>query len=414
MRILFLEDDGMTGLAPYVRSLGHQPVVLRSGAYDDWHANECGDPGLEVHQVAPDADAMTLLDAAIALRPDAVVSLALLDPHCWRDALVADYFSQVRGIPVVANPPVTVMLANDKLRTKQLLHAHGIGVTEAVPANDLEQATAAAARLGYPVVIKRNDGYAGIGMRLCHDQAQLERYYRRQPGPMLVEHFIEGIELSVDVLRWQGRSRALAVVHKGATDHDLRRHPIYRLRQAPAPIAPRHHAQALEIACRAMDLLGIVGVAECEMILDPQRGPLVLEVNPRIAGTMRLSSACAGIDVHRCLADMALGRFDIDRLQAQPGYAVQIPVRAALAPQALAQLEAMPAVRFIKPINWVPDLGISASLTVADRHAAGLLAQLATIDRFAPLEPALSALAADLTTNRAHDFSTDLSPETIT
>ena len=186
MRILFLEDDGMTGLAPYLRSLGHQPVVLRSGAYDDWHANECLDPGLEVHHVARDADAMTLLDAAIGLRPDALVSLALLDPHCGRDALVGDYFRQVRAIPVVANAPSTVMLANDKLRTKRLLQAAGIAVTEAVPARDLAEASAAARRLGYPVVIKRNDGYAGMGMRLCTDEAQLERYYRRQPGPMVL------------------------------------------------------------------------------------------------------------------------------------------------------------------------------------------------------------------------------------
>ena len=395
MRILFLEDDGMTGLAPYVRSLGHQPVVLRSGAYDDWHANECGDPGSRGTGVVADADAMTLLDAAIALRPNAV-SLALLArtagaTRWWRTISARCAASRWWPIRRPRSCWPTTSCAPSSF------YAHGIGVTEAVPANDLEQATAAAARLGYPVVIKRNDGYAGIGMRLCHDQAQLERYYRRQPGPMLVEHFIEGIELSVDVLRWQGRSRALAVVHKGATDHDLRRHPIYRLRQAPAPIAPRHHAQALEIACRA---IGPARHRRCRRMRNDPRSAT------RPAGA-RGQSAHRGhhapeqrLSRHRCPPlpgrHLALGRFDIDRLQAQPGYAfAEIPVRAALAPQALAQLEAMPAVRFIKPINWVPDLGISASLTVADRHAAGLLAQLATIDRFAPLEPALSALAAD-------------------
>ena len=31
MRIVFLEDDGLTRIAPYVRALGHEPVVLRSG-----------------------------------------------------------------------------------------------------------------------------------------------------------------------------------------------------------------------------------------------------------------------------------------------------------------------------------------------------------------------------------------------
>jgi biotin carboxylase len=400
MRILFLEDDGMTGLAPYVRALGHEPVVLRSGAYDGWHADECRDPALEVHRVAPEANAQELLDAAMALRPDALISLALLDPHCWRDALVGDYFRQVRRIPVVANPPATVLLANDKLRTKQLLCQHRIAVTEGVAVGDLDQARAAAQRLGYPLILKRNDGYAGIGMRLCADDGQLQRYYRRQPGPMLAEHFIEGVELSVDVLRWEGRSRALGVVHKGATDRDLRRHPIYRLRQAPAPIAPEQYTLALEIAVRAMDALGIVGIAECEMILDPVRGPLVLEVNPRIAGTARLSAACAGIDVHRCLVDMVLGRFDADRLRGVPGHAVQIPVHAPIAPAALARLAALPAVRFIKHINWAPDLGISASLTVAAPGPAALQASLREIGSLVVLEPARSAPAPELAATR--------------
>jgi biotin carboxylase len=394
MRILFLEDDGMTDLAPYVRALGHEPVVLRTGAYDSWHRDETQGLELEVNRMTPQASAMEMLDAAAAMQPDAVVSLALLDPHCWRDAIVGDFFRQIKGIPVLANPPSTVLIANDKLRTKNLLRGHGINVTEALAVENLADAVAAAEQLQFPLILKRNDGYSGMGMRLIENLAQLERFYQRQPSTLLAEHFTQGIELSVDVLRWGGQSRALSVIHKGETDPDLRKHPIYRLRVAPAPIAAAQVEQALAIACKAMDLLGIVGLAECEMILHPVHGPLVLEVNPRIAGTARLSAAATGLNLHCSLVDMVLGRCDLAHLPLQPQHAVQIPVRAKLSDADIARLEAMPAVRFIKTINWVPDLGVSASLTVAAASPPELLATLAEINSFAVLEPALSTLRA--------------------
>jgi biotin carboxylase len=399
MRILFLEDDGMTDLAPYVRTLGHEPVVLRTGAYDSWHRDETLGLGLHVQRIAPQATAMEMLDAAAAMQPDAVVSLALLDPHCWRDAIVGDFFRQIKSIPVLANPPSTVLIANDKLRTKNLLRAHGIKVTDAIAVDDLEAAKAAAEQLRFPLILKRNDGYSGMGMRLFENLEQLERFYQRQPSTMLAEHFTQGIELSVDVLRWGGQCKALTVIHKGETDPDLRKHPIYRLRVAPAPIAPALSEQARAIACKAMDLLGIVGLAECEMILHPEHGPLVLEVNPRIAGTARLSAAATGLNLHCSLVDMVLGRSDLAHLKMQPHYAVQIPVRSKLSDTDIAHLQAMPAVRFIKTINWVPDLGVSASLTVAGNTPAALLATLAEINGFAVLEPMLSALRELLRTH---------------
>jgi biotin carboxylase len=141
-----------------------------------------------------------------------------------------------------------------------------------------------------------------------------------------------------------------------------------------------------------MDLLGIVGLAECEMILDPERGPLVLEVNPRIAGTAPLSAAASGLDLHRCLVDMALGRCNLDRLRGEPACAVQIPVRSKLDAAGLARLGRHDAVRFVKPINWAPHLGISASLTVARPTPQSLLDALHEIDREADLQPCLDEL----------------------
>lgn len=370
MRILFLEDDGLTGLAGSLRAGGDEPVVLRTGAYDDWHPREDPGEGTEVVQLPRDADAGALAAAALALRPDAVVSLALLDPHVQRDAAVAH---ALRPIPAVANSPEATAAANDKYATKTLLAAHGLPVVEAIKVEDGAQALAAAARLGYPVVLKRNDGYSGMGMRLFEDAAQMEAYYRRSPGTMLVEAFAPGLELSVDVLGWEGRHRAMTVVSKGQTDRNLRRHPIYRLRLAPHPLPPALDARVREVAESAVRLLGLTGVAECEMILGGDGVPRVLEINPRIAGTLRLSAAASGIDPHRCLADMARGRFDVRALRPAPAAAVQVPLRDAPDEAAAAALLAQPEVLGIKRIDWMPGLGVRASVTVRAADAPRLL-----------------------------------------
>jgi biotin carboxylase len=400
MRILFIDDDGMETLAPYVTSLGHVPVVLRTGVYDAWHADECAGMAIEVHRLDPGASATQLIDAASALQPDAVVSLALLDPQCVRDALVGDYFRQA-GLPVLANSPATVALANDKFRTKRLLFEHGIGVTLGEPVGDLAQARAAAERLGYPLILKRNDGYSGIGMRLCESDEQLQRYYRRAPGPMLMEQFTAGIELSVDVLRWGGVTQAVAVIHKECTSEDLRRHPIYRVRIAPAPLTAAQLRQVKAVAEQAMDLLGTVGLAECEMILHPSRGALVLEINPRIAGTARLSAAASGIDLHKCLVDMVLGRFDPARLHRPPAVALQLPMASPLDDANRAFLEKIAAVRFIKPINWAPDLGLHASLTVAESTCERVLDVISQLQQRLTLQLNFGELSHLLTSHHS-------------
>jgi D-alanine-D-alanine ligase-like ATP-grasp enzyme len=396
MRVLFLEDDGLLKTVPYLTELGHEAVVLKTGAYDAWHADEAKASGARTVHLPKQASALDLIEAADALDADALVSLALLDPECYRDALVGDYFRQVRRKTAVASPPAAVLLATDKLATKRLLAAHGLPVSEAFWVRSPAEAAEIAERLTYPVLVKRNDGYSGQGMRLFEDHAQLERFFRRGPGPLIMEKFLEGLEVSVDVLCWGGNTVPLAAISKGSTDRDLRRHPIYRLRVAPHPLSPQLTQAVMSIAARAMQLLGVTGVAECELVLTRDEGPLVLEVNPRIAGTLPLSAAASGIDPHRALVDMALGRADLAALEPDWHFAVQAPITTPLTPELMARLSALPQVRFIKPIHWMPSLGITGSLTLRERSPEDLVTFVERVGEFLRFAFPLDALAASM------------------
>lgn len=46
-----------------------------------------------------------------------------------------------------------------------------------------------------------------------------------------MEEFINGIEISVEVLRWEGKSLALVVVDKGRTTLEAV-HPLYKIKKS--------------------------------------------------------------------------------------------------------------------------------------------------------------------------------------
>jgi biotin carboxylase len=156
----------------------------------------------------------------------------------------------------------------------------------------------------------------------------------------------------------------LSIVSKGQTNRDLRRHPIYRLRLAPHPLPDVIARCVCELAEQAVRALGLTGVAECEMILDRRHGPRVLEVNPRISGTLRLSASASGIDPHRCLVDMVRGDAWQHAPRRAPAVVAQVPLGDAIEGDERSRLLLQPSVSHIKDIDWMPGLGVRSSVTV--------------------------------------------------
>ncbi|MCC6436913.1 MAG: urea carboxylase, partial [Acidimicrobiales bacterium] len=114
--------------------------------------------------------------------------------------------------------------------------AAGSGLLEDLPA-----ARAAAAAVGYPVMLKASSGGGGIGMRVCHDEAGLDTAYdavRRLAtanfgdGALFLERFVaRARHVEVQVLG-DGRGR---VVTFPTRDCSLQRRHQKVLEESPAP-----------------------------------------------------------------------------------------------------------------------------------------------------------------------------------
>ncbi|MFJ5833736.1 ATP-grasp domain-containing protein [Streptomyces sp. NPDC093089] len=215
--------------------------------------------------------------------------------------------------------PEAVGNACRKDATRSVLAEAGLPGPRFAVCADWAEATAAAHRIGYPLVLKPVDLCAGMFVRRVDDEAALAEAYRalaafpvnargqRREPVVLLEELLEGPEVSVETVSYDG---AVHVV--GVTDKSLGGAPAFveTGHMFPAALDPADTEGAGETARRALKALGLDGVvAHTEIKLTPD-GPRVVEVNPRPAGNRitELVRHVTGVDLAAACVDVALGR----------------------------------------------------------------------------------------------------------
>jgi D-alanine-D-alanine ligase len=133
-----------------------------------------------------------------------------------------------------------------------------------------------------PYVIKPNSEGSSVGVAIVRtaDDRSFDRNSWPYAADVLVERYIEGRELTVGVLG----DRPLEVTEIRPRQGFYDYYAKYTENQAdhliPAPVAPEIHAQALEQALRAHQVLGCRGVSRADFRLaEDDRSLYLLEVN---------------------------------------------------------------------------------------------------------------------------------------
>ena len=285
----------------------------------------------EVEAVAQARDELTgsnklatvehIASEAAAHRPDVVV--IALHGKFGEDGTVQGMLDLL-GIPYTGSGVLASALAMDKSMAKKVLAADGIPVPESVDficrngSWDRRKIAEAVAAMGYPAIVKPSRGGSTIGMTKVSAPAELNSaikqaaVYDRQ---ILVERFVEGMELTVGVLG-NDEPAALPVIEivpaKGFYDYEAKYTPGATEEIIPARISGEAAARAREIALAAHKSLGCRGMSRVDMIYSPQANDAmhVLEVNtiPGMTPTSLLprAAAAAGISFSRLL-DLLIG-----------------------------------------------------------------------------------------------------------
>ena len=242
-------------------------------------------------------------------RPD-VVFIALHGPG-GEDGTVQGML-EVLGVPYTGSGVLASALAMDKAMTKRVLTSVGVRMPQDVMVRRGDyQASARAALLTLPVIVKPNRQGSTIGMSIVRDPSEMEAALLaafEHDDAAIVEDFVSGTEITVPILG-NDELEVLPIVEivptGGFYDYQAKYTPGATDEIVPARIPEAIAAEARRIATLCHQTLGCRGMSRTDMIVTHTGDIYTLEVNtiPGMTPTSLLprSAEAAGIPFPRLL-----------------------------------------------------------------------------------------------------------------
>ena len=108
---------------------------------------------------------------------------------------------EAAGYAIMGTPLTAIDLAEDRELFGALADELGIRCPPWATVEGVDEAIAAAAEIGYPVLVRPSYVLGGRAMRVCYDDAQLREAMSAVSGSVLVDRFVENaVEIDVDAL----------------------------------------------------------------------------------------------------------------------------------------------------------------------------------------------------------------------
>src|SRR5215475_4293680 len=203
-----------------------------------------------------------------------------------------------------------------KTRAKAAMRAAGL---EVIPGSDgvlasIDEARQTAARVGFPVLFKAENGGGGRGMRIARSAGEVETAYAEAQAEaraafggdrVYLEKLVEGgrhIEIQIFADKYRN------AVHLGERDCTVQRNHQKLIEESPSPaIGNDLRAATCTAAARAAAGVGYVGAGTMELLLD---GDVLrfMEMNCRLQVEHTVSEERSGVDLVVAQIEAAAGR----------------------------------------------------------------------------------------------------------
>ncbi|MCA1409184.1 acetyl-CoA carboxylase biotin carboxylase subunit family protein [Ensifer sp. IC3342] len=191
-----------------------------------------------------------------------------------------------RHFDLAGPDPAAIERCCDKFTQRHLLAEAGVPVPAyrvAANAKDVESATA---EIGLPVILKPAEGHGCMGVRLCRNMDELAEHTAyllhgehmwQSLSKVLVEEFAQGDFYCAEIMGDE-------VVGIAGTVFGQLPHFVFQQTTIPAHLSDGEHEHLTELSSRCLRALGLGwGPSNIEFRWT-KRGPVVIEVNPRLAG----------------------------------------------------------------------------------------------------------------------------------
>lgn len=171
-------------------------------------------------------------------------------------------------------------ITQHRRREKDFLRSIGVEVAPFAPVHDEDDLRHAVAAVGFPCILKTSEqGYDGKGqgtLREPDDRSTVWGALAKGAKEFVLEGFVDfELEMSVIVARNGRESLCYQPVHNIHKNHILHKTIV------PAPIGAEKSSEAVAIAARIADGIGLKGIMAVEMFLARDGRILVNELAPR-------------------------------------------------------------------------------------------------------------------------------------
>ncbi|WP_027681527.1 ATP-grasp domain-containing protein [Rhizobium leguminosarum] len=207
--------------------------------------------------------------------------------------------------------PLSIEQCCDKFRQREILKQAEIPIPAFRLAENATEVKSAAAEIGLPAILKPAEGSGSYGVRLCRDMDELVEHadymlcgtHRWNSSPrILVEEFAQGPHYTA--LLMGNEVVAIATASFGRAPHF-----VYREFTCPAPLSHNELERIADLSRSCLQALGLGWGPTAIELRWTERGPIVIEVNPRLSGTPdpQLVKLAYGIDLVTEHIKLAIG-----------------------------------------------------------------------------------------------------------
>ncbi|RMG48715.1 MAG: acetyl-CoA carboxylase biotin carboxylase subunit [Acidobacteria bacterium] len=241
------------------------------------------------------------------------------------------------GITFIGPTPESMRAMGDKVEARRRMAAAGVPVVPGSGAVTDEGAAAAAAKVGYPLMIKAAAGGGGKGMRIVRSPEELPAALERARSEarssfgddtVYFERYLERPRhIEVQVL-FDARGRGLAL---GERECSIQRRHQKIIEESPSPVVDDDaRAKISELALTAARAAGYVGAGTVEFLRDDDGSFYFMEMNTRLQVEHPVTEEVYGVDLVEAQILIAAGRplpWSAERLSPR-GHAIECRITA--------------------------------------------------------------------------------------
>jgi carbamoyl-phosphate synthase large subunit len=217
---------------------------------------------------------------------------------------------EAAGVRILGTSPDSIDIAEDRRRFEAIARELGIRQPENGTATSVDEAVEAAARIGFPVLVRPSYVLGGRAMQIVYDESELREYFVTaarvsEERPVLIDRFLEdAFEADVDAI-CDGENVAIggvmqhiedAGIHSGDSACVL---PPYLIAETDLA-AMRAHTVSFAKALKVVGLINVQYAVKDGRVY-------VIEVNPRASRTIPFISKATGVPLASLAARVMLG-----------------------------------------------------------------------------------------------------------